>query len=129
MICEELDGPVYEPASGNPPRQLVVLLHGYGDTGDGLIDLAPALARFMPDARFVAPHAPEPFELAFFGRQWFSLEDLDDMSAIEAGAERARPVLDAFLDEELAVAGLPESRLAILGFSQGARMALYTAFR
>ncbi|MCY4496327.1 MAG: phospholipase, partial [Rhodospirillaceae bacterium] len=34
-----LDGPRMPPAYGGPPRQLVILLHGYGADGNDLISL------------------------------------------------------------------------------------------
>ncbi len=45
------------------------------------------------------------------------------------GVVKARPVLDAFLDAELARLGLDESRLALVGFSQGTMMALHVGLR
>ena len=38
-----LDGPRRPPASGKPPTSLVVLLHGYGASGDDLIESVPCL--------------------------------------------------------------------------------------
>ena len=48
---------------------------------------------------------------------------------MEAGAARARPLLDAFIDAELARLGLPPDGYALMGFSQGAMMALYAGLR
>ena len=72
-----LEGPMRPPASGGPARQAIVFLHGYGADGDDLIGLAPLFAETLPDAAFYSPHAPEPFELAPFGRQWFTLQGYD----------------------------------------------------
>ncbi len=49
----KLDGPSFGPAGGGAPRQLVVLLHGWGADGNDLIGLAPQWAARLPDARFV----------------------------------------------------------------------------
>ena len=95
-----LDGPRRPPASGGPPRQLVVLLHGVGADGNDLIGLVPALAPALPDAAFVAPDAPQPYDMAPFGRQWFSLQDLSP-AAMLAGVRAAGTALDGFLDAEL----------------------------
>ena len=57
------------------------------------------------------------------GYQWWGIANLDP-SAMIAGAARAAPVLDAFIDRELERHGLPENRLALVGFSQGTMMAL-----
>jgi phospholipase/carboxylesterase len=55
------------PPAGGPARQLVVLLHGVGANGDDLIHLAPAIAAALSFAAFVAPHAPEPYDMAPLG--------------------------------------------------------------
>lgn len=45
-----LSGPTHAPASGGSPKQLIVLLHGYGSNGNDLIALAPQWHQAMPDA-------------------------------------------------------------------------------
>ena len=141
-MAPDLSGPRQAPAYGGPARQLVVLLHGYGADGADLIGLAPQLGQVLPGAAFVSPHGPEACEMAPVGRQWFSLADYDPglmrrdprhRDAVRVrmleGTQGAAPVLDRFLDQELERAGLDESRLAILGFSQGTMMALYVGLR
>jgi len=123
-----LDGPRVAPASGGPARQLVVLLHGLGADGADLIDLAPHWAAALPDAAFVAPNAPEPCDMAPFGRQWFSLQDRAP-ARVEAGLRAVRPVLDAFLERELTRHALPPEALALVGFSQGCMLALFAGLR
>ena len=123
-----LSGPELPPRAGGPPRQLVVLLHGVGADGNDLIGLAPALAERLPHAAFVAPDAPEPCDMAPYGRQWFSLRDRRP-AALLAGAAASAPRLDAFLDGALARHGLANHQLALLGFSQGTMMALFVAPR
>jgi phospholipase/carboxylesterase len=123
-----LSGPRLSPRQPGPPRQLVVLLHGVGADGEDLIGLAPELARRLPHAAFVAPNAPEPCDMAPFGRQWFSLRDLRP-PALLAGVQASLPVLGAFLDAELEDAGLGPHQLALVGFSQGTMLALYAALR
>ena len=56
----DLDGPRWGPKSGGTPKQIVFLLHGLGADGNDLIDLAPHWGATVPDALFVAPHAPDP---------------------------------------------------------------------
>lgn len=124
-----LDGPRLAPASGKPARQLVVILHGYGADGLDLIDLGRAWQGQLPDAAFVAPNAPEhlPFE-ALGGRQWFALQERDP-NEYRLGAQAAQPVLDRFLDDELARHSLDGSALALVGFSQGAMMTFQCGLR
>ena len=129
----EPDGPRWGPASRRAPRQLVVLCHGVGADGHDLIDLAPTWGPALPDAAFVAPHAPFPYDMApempdFGGRQWFSLADRTP-SVLEAGVRVAAPALDAFIDRELARLDLPAAGYALMGFSQGAMTVLFVGLR
>jgi phospholipase/carboxylesterase len=123
-----LTGPVRKPASRGAPKKLVVLLHGLGADGNDLIGLAPAWEGLLPDAEFVSPDAPFPCDMAPFGRQWFTFQSREP-AAILAGVRAAVPILDKFLDDALAERGLVDSQLAIVGFSQGAMMTLFTGLR
>lgn len=123
-----LNGPTVAPRAGGPAHQLVVLLHGVGADGHDLIELAPALAGSLPHAAFFAPDAPQPCDMAAFGRQWFSLQDRRPASLL-AGCRRTAPLLDAYLDALLTRHGLDASRLALVGFSQGTMTALHVALR
>ncbi|MGH7248170.1 MAG: alpha/beta hydrolase [Pseudomonadota bacterium] len=127
-LLPNLSGPVRKPASGGKPKQLVVLLHGVGADGNDLLGLAPHWSQALPDTEFVSPHAPFPFDMAPSGRQWFSLQDRSPASVL-AGIQTAAPILDHFLDELLAARGLDESRMALVGFSQGTMMSLYCGLR
>ena len=125
---QHLTGFALRPSSGQPPTSLVVLLHGVGADGEDLIGLAPYWAPLLPETEFLSPHAPFPYDMAPMGRQWFSLADRSP-AAILAGIKTAQPILDHFLDEQLAARGLDESKLALVGFSQGTMMALYCGLR
>jgi phospholipase/carboxylesterase len=127
MFGRTLDGPRLKPASGQA-RQLVVLCHGYGADGNDLIGLARHWQAALPDAAFASPHAPERCAMAGTGYQWFSLSRIDPQETLR-GAEAAAPVLEQFLDAELAKLGLPPDKLALVGFSQGTMMALHVGLR
>ena len=115
------------PASKAAPRQLVILCHGLGADAFDLIDLAPSWQHACPDALFAAVHAPFQHDSGF-GRQWWSVADRSP-SALEAGARTAAPYLHGFIDAELKRLGLPDQAYAIMGFSQGAMIALFTGLR
>lgn len=125
---QALSGPVLAPASGAAPTQLVILLHGVGSNGDDLIGLAPYFQKVLPGALFVSPHAPFAFDMAPFGYQWFSLQDMGPEARLK-GTETAAPILDAFIDRQLADTGLTEAETALVGFSQGTMMALHVGLR
>ena len=64
------------------PGCLVVLCHGVGANGQDLIGLARAMGvRRCRTSPSLAPDAPEPCDMAPFGRQWFSLQDRDARGA------------------------------------------------
>jgi phospholipase/carboxylesterase len=124
----QLSGPSRPPASGAKPTRLVVLLHGLGADGNDLIGLAPYWAPLLPEAEFLSPNAPFACDMAPYGYQWFSSLDRNPV-AILAGVRAAATVLDGFLDAALAGRGLGPGDLALVGFSQGAMMALFVGLR
>jgi phospholipase/carboxylesterase len=127
-MAAELNGPRLEPRAGGAARQLVVFLHGYGADGNDLIEIGRAWQGLLPQAAFVSPHAPEPCGQAPTGKQWFNLT-FRDPNERWTGANKAAPVLEHFLDAELARRNLPASALALVGFSQGTMMALHVGLR
>ncbi len=126
-VAAELDGPRLEPRSGITKR-LVLFLHGYGADGNDLIEIGRAWQGLLPDTAFMSPHAPEPCGQAPTGRQWFALT-FRNPEERWLGAIKAAPVLERFLDAELARRKLPPSALALVGFSQGTMMALHVGLR
>ncbi len=122
-----IDGPRIAPRSGTA-KQLVVFLHGYGADGNDLISLGREWQGLLPDAAFVSPNAPEPVPGHPMGRQWFGLT-FRDPDERWRGVNKAQPILNEFLDAELAKNNLPSSALALVGFSQGTMMALHVGLR
>lgn len=123
-----LDGPRMPPARGGKADALVIFLHGYGSNGADLISLAPYWAKTLPGAAFVSPNAIEPVAQVPGGYQWFPISNLDP-HLMEQGAKNAAQSVDRFIDRELEKHGLDETRLALIGFSQGTMMALHTGLR
>jgi phospholipase/carboxylesterase len=122
------NGSSLQPRSGGPPRQIVVLLHGYGSSGSDMIALAPHWQDALPDALFLAPHAPQRCGMMAAGYQWWGLSGFAPQ-ALAAGAASAAPAIDAFVDRKLEQYGLTEADLALVGFSQGTMMALHVGLR
>lgn len=118
-----LKGPEIAARSGNTQR-LVMFLHGLGADGADLLSLADMLD--LPDTHFVAPNAPFPCDMAPYGYQWFSLLDRNPARML-AGIQVAAPLLDTFIDAQMARFSLAPSQVALVGFSQGTMMSLYTA--
>ncbi len=123
-----ISGPARRPASGGPAKQLVLLLHGWGADGPNMIDLADEFSATLPDAIFVAPNAPFVCEVNPYGYQWFSLTDRQPQHMLE-GANKAVDILNHFIDHALHDLQLDDSKLILIGFSQGTMTALHLALR
>ena len=92
-------GSSLQPLSGGPPKQIVLLLHGYGSNGKDMISLAPHWRQVLPDALFLAPNAPQRCGMGF-GYQWWGLSAYTPQ-ALAAGATSAAPAIAAFIDRKL----------------------------
>jgi phospholipase/carboxylesterase len=130
VTLHRLDRLVHPPAAGGKPRSVIVILHGLAGSSASYADIGPIWGPVLPHTEFVVPDAPEPNDLAptATGRQWFSTLQRDLRGMMQSVAAAA-PVLDGFLDEILAERGLDERRMALLGFSQGAMIALHVGLR
>lgn len=117
-------------AQSGKATSLVVVLHGYGADGADLLGLADSLAPHLPDTAFAAPDAPEPCR-GGYGRQWFPIPWLDGSSEVAAaiGLAAATDDLNGYLDQQLAAHSLSADQLCVLGFSQGAMMAMHVVPR
>jgi phospholipase/carboxylesterase len=125
-MAEIVEGPMISALSCGKPVFLVVLLHGPGENGQSIIDHALNWAPTIIKADFLAVEAP--FQRGGDGRYWFEAED-DSPEAINAGLAALAHDFDRFLDEALARRRLPDSHLALVGFSHGAMLALHVGLR
>jgi len=110
----------------SPAKGLVVLMHGVGSNARDLMPLADIWSERLPDVAFTSLDGTDPFDGGFGGRQWFSLRDISEGNR-EARASAAYAALRSMLEAELAHWQLAFGRLALVGFSQGAIMALHHA--
>lgn len=120
----KLSGPMLPPKSGGAPRQAVILLHGYGADGSDLIGLGHHWGPLLPDALFIAPNAPSPCGGNPFGFEWFPLS-VDRIAGRIEGAKNAAPVIIEFLTDLWTQTDIRPADTFLIGFSQGAMMALH----
>lgn len=116
---------------GNPATGAVIWLHGLGADGHDFEPLVPELRLDDELAlRFVFPHAPvRPVTLngGMPMRAWFDLYQLDRDARVDVeGVDAARREVYALIEREVE-RGIPTSRIAIAGFSQGGSLALAAA--
>jgi len=123
--------------NNKPPKNLVVLLHGYGSNKNDLISLAPYFDKALPDSLFVSPNAPQACDMLADGYQWFPLDDgfetlrLDNLKDKDSKKELHRSVknLNYFIDEQLKNNDINAENVFLIGFSQGSSMAMYSSLQ
>ena len=116
------------PLSKNKPQQVVVLCHGYGGDGRDISNLAANWQRFLPEAVFLCPNAPEVCAVNAHGYQWFDLSS-DKEEVILEKSLVAEAKLNTFLDQILDNFQLETTNLALVGFSQGCMMSIQIALK
>jgi phospholipase/carboxylesterase len=100
-----------------------VLLHGIGADERDLLPLAAAL-----DPRFLVASVRAPYEAMGMGYAWYAIDWRTSPPASDlAQAEQSREELCALLPALAGTHGTDPARTFLLGFSQGAAMALAVA--
>ena len=118
----------FSPLSKNDPKQIVILCHGYGGDGKDISVLANNWRRFLPEALFLCPNAPEVCAVNAQGYQWFDLNTEDDKIILEKSLV-AEKKFSNFLDQVLDNFQLDVRNLALVGFSQGCMIIIQTALK
>ena len=124
----ELTGPELSAKNGNSPKQLILLLHGIGKTGQELSNVAEKARNIFPNAYFICPNAPYPHDNGSDGYQWFSIKDMSEASLLK-GLNNSMKLLNGLVNAQLDKFKLKEKDLAVVGFSQGSMVALHTFLR
>lgn len=87
----------------------VIMVHGRGATPENILELVPLLGR--PNLTYLAPSAAS--------RTWYPNSFMAPIASNEPGLSSALGVLTSLL-ARIEAAGVPRSRVVLLGFSQGA---------
>ncbi|MEJ6022887.1 esterase [Ramlibacter sp. PS4R-6] len=106
-------------------QQLILLFHGVGATADDLVPIGEFLARAFPNASVASVPAPFPSDFGS-GLQWFSIGGVTEASR-PARIEQAMPLFVQAVHELQQRFGVKPEATVIVGFSQGAIMALESA--
>jgi phospholipase/carboxylesterase len=121
---------VIEPAGET--KMVVIWLHGLGASGHDFVPIVPELR--LPDSlgvKFVFPHAPvQPVTLNMGMRMpaWYDIFGLHhDAKQDKEGVLNAVSLVNALVEREHELTGVPYEKIILAGFSQGGAVALATA--
>jgi len=128
MTSYTLDVTSVTPLSKNKPRQGIILCHGYGGDGKDISSLAINWRRFLPDAIFLCPNAPEICTVNPQGYQWFDLTSEEEEVILEKSL-MAEEKLNTFLDQVFDNFQLEPTNLALVGFSQGCMVSIQVGLK
>ncbi len=109
----------------------VIWMHGLGASGHDFEPIVPHL--HLPSVRFIFPHAPEipvTINAGYVMPAWYDILTWERVPERENSEHirRSATQIGALIAREVE-RGVPEDRIVIAGFSQGAAMALHTATR
>ncbi len=128
---ESADAVVLTPATA--PVATVIWLHGLGADG---FDFVPIVEELRLPAtlpvRFIFPHAtPRPVTInnGYVMRAWYDIKGFGpERAEDDVGIRESEGVVKNYIEQEIA-RGIPASKIAIAGFSQGGAIALQTGVR
>lgn len=109
------------------PTHAIIWLHGLGADGNDFVPVIPMLGLAHP-TRLIFPHAsiqPVTVNGGMAMRAWYdiyemSLERKIDQQGISESADQVSQLVQDQIDQ-----GIPQSRIFLIGFSQGGAVALH----
>jgi phospholipase/carboxylesterase len=104
-------------------EQLLILLHGVGADPSDLKPLALRLREQFPQSAALLPRGFDPFDMGRPGRQWFSLQGLNEDNRV-ARVTAMLPRLIAWVHAAQQRLQVGPAATALVGFSQGSIVAL-----
>lgn len=125
-------GLIFTPPLGHHSAS-VFLLHGLGDSAEGLRDLPEMWNKDHSHIKFVLPTAEMRAVTLNYGHQmnaWYDIQGLDDRANDPCvGLEESCEYIRGLLEREHNTTGLPYSRMMLAGFSQGGAVSLFTGLQ
>lgn len=128
-VCLALDVISHIPEN---PQKALIMIHGYGQSGERMQGLAATLKETMPDTALYFPTAPD--SAPFGGYLWFVLPvmgadmiTMDKYKIMLKSAVENVDDLHDLIDDIHEDLGLPYDYIDIAGFSQGGLMAVLAA--
>ena len=118
-----LDSIIIKPEKNAEIKNAIILLHGYGGSGEDISSLTLNWKRHLPNTVFICPNGHEICPINPSGFQWFDLTKEDRAYVLEQSIS-AENKLRKFIDEIKDYFNLTNNRICLSGFSQGCMMSI-----
>ena len=118
-----LDSIIIKPENNVKIKNAIILLHGYGGSGEDISSLTFNWKRHLPNTVFICPNGHETCSINPSGFQWFDLTKEDKAYILEQSIN-AEKKLKKFIDEVKNYFNLTYNRICLSGFSQGCMMSI-----
>ncbi len=118
-----LDSIIIKPENNAEIKNAIILLHGYGGSGEDISMLSLNWKRHLPNTIFICPNGHETCPINPTGYQWFDLTK-DDPQYILEETIKAEKILNQFIDEVKNEYSLRNDKICLSGFSQGCMMSI-----
>tara|TARA_A100001011_G_scaffold388040_1_gene466902 strand:- start:320 stop:973 length:654 start_codon:yes stop_codon:yes gene_type:complete len=118
-----LNSIIIKPENNVEIKNAVILLHGYGGSGEDISSLTLNWKRHLPNTVFICPNGHETCSINPSGFQWFDLTKEDKAYILEQSIN-AEKKLKKFIDEVKNYFNLTYNRICLSGFSQGCMMSI-----
>lgn len=113
------------------PQQALIMIHGYGQSGERMQHMATQLKELLPHTAFYFPTAPD--DGPWGGYQWFNIPNFGTQMSEKAlydkmmkdAMKNLKPI-HQLIDEIHLSQNMPYEKISVAGFSQGGLMALLT---
>jgi len=121
-----LDGPLLQ--IGSKVEKLVILFHGFGASGNDLIQITHAWKNALDNVLYVAPNGLAPRYDDYFVEdsfKWFDIGPIENIQThiIMDGLIGIRQTMLNYVDAMVSKYNLTYNDLVLMGFSQGAMIA------
>ena len=118
-----LNTSIIKPEKNISITSAIILLHGYGGSGEDISMITLNWKRFLPNTVFLCPDGHEKCSINPNGYQWFDSSN-DDPNYILEESKKSEKNINEFIKEVKKNYNLKNSQICLSGFSQGSMMSI-----
>lgn len=127
-VLEQFSGHQFAPAPNGVDSNLLILLHGLGDTDGPFFNLGQSLQKTLPQTAVLTLQGPNGVPFLDPGQHWMWYPTFDQFGEMLTAPNPTPTVqnLTALLQHLVEKCGWPAKSIHMFGFGQGATVALET---